>query len=78
MKNETTVPRIANGPQVLCRMCGAVCNHMSGLCAKHRPDIVCTRGGDGLTDADRAYLEWKRGRDERREEAMLEESDHAR
>lgn len=60
---KTAVPRICNGPQILCRMCGEVCNHMTGLCAKHRqPSIICTRGCDGLTDADRAYLEWKQSR----------------
>lgn len=60
---ETTAPRIPNGPQILCRMCGEVCNHMSGLCAKHRkPDLICRRGSGWLTDADRAYLEWKNSR----------------
>jgi hypothetical protein len=52
MPDEPTPSRIANGPQILCRMCGAVCNHMTGLCPEHRRD--------GLTAADRAYLEWKR------------------
>jgi hypothetical protein len=61
--NSSTVRRIPNGPQILCRECGEVCNHATLLCAKHRrPDIICTRGGDGLTDADRAYLEWKNSR----------------
>ena len=55
---------ITNGPQILCRVCGEVCNHMTGLCASHRqPDIICSRGGDGRTGADRAYLEWKKQRD---------------
>jgi RNA polymerase subunit RPABC4/transcription elongation factor Spt4 len=49
MPDEPTPSRIANGPQILCRMCGAVCNHMTGLCPEHRRD--------GLTAADRAYLE---------------------
>ena len=30
--------RIQNGPQILCRYCGAISNHLSGLCAKCRGD----------------------------------------
>ena len=61
--SDTDPPRL-NGPQVLCLVCGAVCNHQTLLCVRQRqPDIICTRGGDGLIDADRAYLEWKRQRD---------------
>jgi hypothetical protein len=46
--------------QVLCRICGKVCNHLSGLCKAHRDP----RGDNvWLTDADRAYLEWKRQKD---------------
>jgi hypothetical protein len=55
-----------NGPNILCVECGAVCNHVSLRCVAHRqpqPDLICRRGGDGLTDADRAYLEWKRQKD---------------
>ena len=59
-QNPMTPPRIANGPQILCLVCGEVSNHVSLLCAKHR--IICARGGDGLTKADRAYLEWKNNR----------------
>lgn len=56
---ETTVSRITNGPQILCRMCGAVCNHVTGLCAAHRPGEGSS-AVVGLTEADRSYLEWKR------------------
>lgn len=62
-KDETAETRITNGPQILCRVCGGVSNHVTGLCARHRPDPLCGRGGDGRTDADRAYLEWKKQRD---------------
>lgn len=57
-----TAPRLPNGPQVLCRVCGAISNHITGLCDDHRtPDIICRRGR--LSQADYAYLEWKRQKD---------------
>jgi hypothetical protein len=59
--SAAAVPRIPSGPQILCIECGEICNHISLLCEKHRrPDLICTRGGERLTDADRAYLEWQK------------------
>lgn len=59
------VPRISNGPQILCRMCGEICNHFSGLCRAHRrEDDAFHVTARGLSKADRAYLDWKRKRDE--------------
>jgi hypothetical protein len=55
-------PRITDGPQILCRMCGAVSNHHTGLCALHRDPEYCALVG--LTEADRAYLAWKALREE--------------
>jgi hypothetical protein len=60
----TTPRRMENGPNILCRMCGEVSNHVSGLCSAHRreaDDFSVT--AIGLSKADRAYLEWKRQRD---------------
>ena len=58
---------IENGPNVLCRMCGDVCNHFTGLCDFHRETGAIETGAPfvsraTLTDADRAYLAWQRER----------------
>jgi len=56
--NQTPPQRITNGPQILCRICGEISNHITGLCATHRaPDNLSARVY--LTDADRAYLRWR-------------------
>ena len=52
-----TPPRIPNGPQLLCRKCGAVANHMSGLCLAHRP------AEPGESRADALYRRWVVERD---------------
>jgi len=60
--NPTTPPRIPNGPQILCRICGEISNHVTLLCATHRdPDNLSVRVY--LTAADRAYLAWKRDKE---------------
>jgi len=44
---------------ILCRMCGVVCNHMTGLCNKCRPALLHMGANYGMSKADVAYLEWK-------------------
>jgi hypothetical protein len=56
-------PLMRNGPNILCRMCGAVSNHVSQLCGACRLED----GHVSMRAADRAYLEWKRRRDARRQ-----------
>jgi hypothetical protein len=51
--------RIENGPNILCRECCAVSNHVSGLCRVHRNAAEFRNE----TKADRLYLAWKRERD---------------
>lgn len=53
--------RIANGPNILCRICGTISNHVTGLCAAHRDQYG---GNVRPTRADQAYLEWKRLQDQ--------------
>jgi hypothetical protein len=58
MSDPQTTPIITDGPNIVCMMCGKVCNHFSGLCADHRKQI------DGpeevtMTKADMDYINWK-------------------
>ena len=58
--------RMANGPNVLCILCGQIANHASLRCEQCRP-----AGWQILpheTQADRDYLEWLRQRDAERGE----------
>jgi hypothetical protein len=52
-------PRMPNGPNTLCRMCGAISNHVSGLCGEHRRDAWWSDA-----PGDRLYREWLRTRDQ--------------
>ena len=52
-------PHIPNGPQILCRKCGAVANHLSGLCLAHRP------AEPGESRADALYRRWVAERNEK-------------
>lgn len=54
-------PRIVTFPQTLCRLCGSVSNHVSGLCKTHRDKTGWTT--DRITRADQAYLDWLRARE---------------
>lgn len=57
---DQDVPRMTDGPNIMCRMCGTISNHVTGLCYQHRR---AEDGYVGLTCADQAYLAWKRQRD---------------
>ena len=54
---KSTPARIANGPQIMCRNCGEISNHMTGLCRECRGVAAIAAGT--LTKADRLYAEWK-------------------
>jgi hypothetical protein len=62
MTDDGDVPRMRNGPNTLCNMCGGISNHVSGLCGPHR---VATgwQPGQPVTIGDRLYQEWLRNRD---------------
>jgi hypothetical protein len=58
------VPIMEDGPNILCIVCGAICNHMTLRCAKHRQ--ADWDEGPGPTNADMEYLKWKQNRDAER------------
>lgn len=51
-------PTISCGPNIVCMMCGKVCNHISSLCEAHRKQIL---GPDEvqMTKSDMDYINWK-------------------
>lgn len=58
---RTTVPRMKNGPNILCLECGAISNHVSLLCPRHRLDLEVQKNPE-MSRGDHAYLVWKQER----------------
>ncbi len=57
----SVAPRIRNGPNVLCILCGQVANHVSLRCYQCRNNKWQVMPHE--TQADRDYLAWLRQRD---------------